>query len=158
MERFSFSRSIWQSSIGLPSDLGVSRSFADERRALNRRNKTACGAGLRMMGYGVMGGYSCAPGNGYWTEDIGFIHEQRTRISTTVDQTREAKWALMGAMLDEHACVQSSMDAGYRAMRDLLRKICTTAADVYTQIQTILSQAQRDRLCDDWHRSGQMLR
>lgn len=104
-----------------------------------------------------MGGYRCGPGNGDWTGDVGLIHEWRTRISTTVEQTRKAQWALMGAMRDEHTRLQSSIDARYRTMRDLRRKICT-AADVYTQIKAQLRQAQRNKLCDDWRRSGQMFR
>ncbi|MFX1767874.1 hypothetical protein PWP93_35955 [Paraburkholderia sp. A1RI-2L] len=71
--------------------------------------------GSGMRGPGMMGGYDhdCGVDHVGWDPGLKLSHDQQTRMNAIVDQSRKARWLLMGKMLDE----QSALRDFYTATR-----------------------------------------
>ncbi|WP_028232971.1 Spy/CpxP family protein refolding chaperone [Paraburkholderia mimosarum] len=121
------------------------------------------GAGMMgsgMGGPGMMGsyGYGCGVDRVGWDPKLKLSHDQQTRMNAIVDQSRKARWLLMGKMLDEQSTLrdlyaapkrdQAAIDASYATMRDLRKQMYGIAADEHKRIDALLTREQRERLRD----------
>ncbi|WP_321939686.1 Spy/CpxP family protein refolding chaperone [Paraburkholderia sp. J8-2] len=125
------------------------------------------GAGMMgsgMGGPGMMGGYGYGYGYGYgcgvdhigWDPGLKLSHDQQSRMNAIVDQSRKARWLLMGKMLDEQSTLrdlyaapkrdQAAIDASYAAMRDLRKQMYGISVDEHKRIDALLTREQRERL------------
>lgn len=125
------------------------------------------------MGPGMMGGYGMGPGMmgdrgaGYGMSrgmidgnvprvDLNLTAEQRSKIAKIQNDVRRKHWELMGKMHDEQALMSEYYSSGqrddaplsksFRNMSELRQQMFDLSLSGRRQIDSILTQEQRDKL------------
>ena len=147
------------------------------------RNSNDCGYGLgngmmgdyggygmgpgMMWGYGMGPGMMGGPGHGMmspfgWDRgpDLKLSREQHAKINSIMDEMRKQNWALMGAMMDQHAHLRdlyassnpdkSAIDNTYEAIGKLREQMYNSSVDAHKRMENVLTKEQQQALHSYW--------
>lgn len=126
------------------------------------------------MGPGMMGGYGHGYGMGTgmmgWRNYRGLdlSADQKSKITPIQNEMRSKQWALMGEIMDAQDKLQELYDADkqdsaainkqYKVIEDLRRQMVDNSVDAHNRINSILTKEQLEKLREQGHGYGPMMR